>query len=60
MSAFGGLIIDEVLGGFGKYSELLSAFAGLIIEFDEVLGRFGKYSELVSAFGGLIIEFDEV
>ena len=40
MSAFGGLIIefDEVMGGFGKYSELVSAFGGLIIEFDEVLG----------------------
>ena len=60
MSAFGGLIIefDEVLGRFGKYSELVSAFGGLII--DEVLGGFGKYSELLSAFAGLIIEFDEV
>ena len=44
------------MGGFGKYSELVSAFGGLIIEFDEVLGGFDKYNELVSAFGGLIIE----
>ena len=27
-----------MMGGFGKYSRLVSAFGGLIIEFDEVLG----------------------